>query len=241
MKIFVDGRELDVKPDTLLYDAMASAGVQVPALCRHGGLQHEGVCRVCVVEVEHRGKRRLVASCMYPVRDERLKVYTDTPMVVRSRRFVIGLLMRRNGLSPAIKALAERWGVLDLSRLGPMTDKDLCVRCMRCVRACGANGFKAISFSSRGWDRVVGPPLGDAVDCVGCLACAEVCPTGHVTYRESDGVREIWGRSFRLVSCVCCGAKFATEEQLMALGVLEAEAMCPSCRRRKEAESLSLG
>ncbi|EHM10455.1 NADH:ubiquinone oxidoreductase chain G-like protein [Thermanaerovibrio velox DSM 12556] len=240
MIIWVDGRELEVPRDTLLYDAVISAGVEVPALCRHGGLQHEGACRVCVVEVESRGSSKLVASCMYPVREEGLKVRTDTERVLKARRFVIGLLLRRNGASPVVKALAERWGAMDVGRLEPMISKDLCVRCMRCVRACGENGFNAISFSKRGWDRQVGPPLEEAAEaCVGCLACAEVCPTGHITYRESDGVREIWGRRFQLVECPSCGARFATLEQLRALGTWDP--LCPSCRRREEAGSLGLG
>ncbi|MCX7829273.1 MAG: 2Fe-2S iron-sulfur cluster-binding protein [Thermanaerothrix sp.] len=240
MIIRVDGREVEVPRDTLLYDALTSAGVEVPALCRHGGLHHEGACRVCVVEVSSRGSSKLVASCMYPVREEGLEVWTNTERVVKARRFVIGLLLRRNGRSPAVKAMAERWGAMDMGRLEMMDLKALCVRCMRCVRACAENGFNAISFSSRGWDRHVGPPLEEApAACVGCLACAEVCPTGHITYRESDGVREIWGRTFELAVCPSCGARFATREQLEALGA--ADPLCPSCRRRQEAESLGLG
>lgn len=240
MKIWVDGRELDVERDVLLYDAMVSAGVEVPALCRHGGLPHEGTCRVCMVEVDIRGKRRLVASCMYPVRDQGLKVYTSTRRVEVARRFVIGLLLRRNPASPAIRALADRWGAMDTSRLSPVEGKDLCIRCGRCVRACATFGARAISFANRGWDREVCTPLKEpTLICVGCLSCAEVCPTGHITYRESQGERQIWGRTFHLVRCSRCGDPFATREQLEL--VRDRGDVCPRCLREEEGLALRDG
>ena len=232
--LVVDGKTLSVERGTLLYDAAVAAGARILALCRHEGLPHEGACRVCVVELVRRGSSRLVASCMFPVTEDGLEVRTDTERVRAARRFVIQLLLRRNRKSPAIQNLAREEGVEPEDRLTPY-DGELCIRCGRCIRACTLDGTDALGFALRGWDRKVSPPFEEAPEsCVGCLACAEVCPTGHITYEEKEGIRRIWGRSFDLIRCVDCGDPFATAEQLAFQGVpQEDRSVCPRCRRAR--------
>ncbi len=244
----VDGKTVSVESGTMLYDAAVLAGASIPTLCRHEGLPHEGACRVCMVELHRRGTVRLVASCMFPVNEEGLEVRTDTERVRAARNFVIRLLLRRNGDSAAIRRLAAEENVLPDERL-PALEKELCIRCGRCIRACSANGTDALGFALRGWDRKTTPPFGEAAaTCVGCLACAEVCPTGHISWEEKDGHRRIWGRNFALVCCEHCGEPFATEEQLAFLRAghpsdalsPEEERFCPRCRRIRAGQSFTL-
>jgi formylmethanofuran dehydrogenase subunit E len=66
-----------------------------------------------------------------------------------------------------------------------------------------------------------------------------VCPTGHITYRESQGERQIWGRTFHLVRCSRCGDPFATREQLEL--VRDRGDVCPRCLREEEGLALRDG
>jgi len=78
-----------------------------------------------------------------------------------------------------------------LERDDPFMDRDynLCILCERCIRACQANlGTSAISFVRRGHDTKVGTSFGKLHvdgDCVFCMHCVDVCPTGALTVRGS--------------------------------------------------------
>ena len=78
-----------------------------------------------------------------------------------------------------------------LERDDPFMDRDynLCILCGRCIRACQANlSTSAISFVRRGHDTKVGTSFGKLhVDgnCVFCMHCVDVCPTGALTVRGS--------------------------------------------------------
>ena len=103
-----------------------------------------------MVEIEQRGKKRLVASCMFPIQST-LTVETKSERVLEARRFVLQLLVNRNPKSPVIQKLAGEYNVTQESRFA--SEPDLCIRCGRCVRACEADGTHAIQLVQRGFDR----------------------------------------------------------------------------------------
>ena len=78
-----------------------------------------------------------------------------------------------------------------LERDDPFMDRDynLCILCGRCIRVCQENlGLSAISFIRRGHDTKVGTSFEKLhVDgnCVFCMHCVDVCPTGALTVRGS--------------------------------------------------------
>jgi NADH dehydrogenase/NADH:ubiquinone oxidoreductase subunit G len=241
IQVTIDGRDLTTAPETTILSAAKSAGIRIPTLCHHEGLPPEGGCRLCLAELldpgagTEPGPGKLVASCLYPLRQNGWRVFTDSPKVRAARAYVLELLVNRCPASPRLAALAREYGVEPDPRLAG--DGDLCIRCGRCARACAANGPSAISLVGRGRERqVTGPFFRPPEDCVGCLACAGVCPTGKITYRESGGRRFIWGREFELVRCDVCGEPFATREQLQWAG--QETGQCERCRRRTAADSL---
>ena len=67
-------------------------------------------------------------------------------------------------------------------------EADNCILCGLCVRACSeVSQRNAISFTGRGPARAVQTPFGDVAEqCIGCGACAYVCPTGTITIEEAD-------------------------------------------------------
>lgn len=244
VEVTIDGQKIEVEKGTTALEAVKSLGIEIPTLCYHPGLSADGNCRLCQVEVIDRGRKSLAISCMYPIRGP-VEILTDTPEVRKARNFVIRLLLARSPRSPIMQKLAKEYGVeLPDERFVQKGEVDLCIRCGRCVRACAELGNECIDFVSRGWEKEVKPPFGEpSKTCIGCGACAEVCPTGAVLVTEKEGTRTIWGRTFDLVACEICGARFATKEQIVAakpeVESVDARLLCPACRRRVEAQAIA--
>ncbi|NMA55318.1 MAG: 4Fe-4S dicluster domain-containing protein [Firmicutes bacterium] len=237
----VDGKEVQVLPGELLLDVLKKLGVDIPTLCNHEGLEPVGSCRLCIVEVKERNRNRLVASCIYPAQ-RATEVRTNSPRVKAARQFLFNLLLARNGDNESIRQLAARYGIVRSKRLPVRPDK--CTLCLRCVRACATQGIGAIGTSFRGRQKEVGPPFGDPPEnCIGCAACARVCPAGAIEVKEKNNIREIWGQEFVLVRCERCGEAFATRKQLdwieKELGQEVDKKLCPRCRQRAQAESMT--
>ncbi len=230
IEITIDGIPAIVEEGTTILHAAESLGIKIPTLCHHEGLPSDGNCRICSVEIEDRGAKKIVASCMYPV-TRSISVKTNTERVLKARKTVLQLLVNRNPKSPAIQKLCAEYGIEPEERFA--MEPDLCIRCGRCVRACEANGTSAIQLVGRGFERHVAPPYELGPDaCIGCLSCASVCPTGKITYEESPGKRKIWGKEFDVLQCKRCGIYFATKEMLDWAGRAEDDRdYCDHCRK----------
>ena len=174
-------------------------------LCPCVSTRLEGVrsCRLCLVEVNTGRRSQLVASCLYPVEGE-LTVLTDSPRVNEARRFVLTLLLARYSDVQLIEELARRYGVKPVERL--QAEPADCLLCPRCVRACAAQGTGLLPPASRPRKRVSPPFDEPPVDCVGCGACAEVCPLGAIKVEEGEGKAPHLGPEFTLVHCQSWGA-----------------------------------
>ena len=192
MKFVLNGKARTAAPGATVLDAARAAGIDIPAVCAHDALQPYGACRLCIVEIRERGKKRwrVVASCLYPVK-EGLEVETDTERIRIQRRLLLELLLARSGGAPYVRELAERYGVTK-SRFSKLDDD--CILCGLCVRVCAeVVGANAIGFAQRGIGRKVDSPFGvDHSRCVACGACTFVCPTGAI---QMEHVRALELRS----------------------------------------------
>jgi len=199
----IDGQTVTVPAGTTLLKAAESLGEQIPTICYHEACTANGLCRMCVVEVE--GARLLSPSCIAQAQSG-MKVHTRSPRVERSRRTILEMLASTVDLSdaPPIQAMLDDYAA-DPARFpaaerrdvpllddNPMYMRDYakCVLCWRCVQVCAedAQYAFAINFTGRGFATMIGTffdkPMPETT-CVFCGQCVGVCPTGALKAKRA--------------------------------------------------------
>jgi bidirectional [NiFe] hydrogenase diaphorase subunit len=234
----INGIEYTSQEGATILELASTHGINIPTLCHHQALSPFGACRLCVVEITRDGRTKLDAACTYPASDG-IDVLTDSSRVRRVRKMVLELLLAR---APGVKRLHELAAELGVSeRVLPVQDDQECILCGLCVRVCNeAVGKAAISFTQRGAGRAVSSPFNShSEDCVGCTACAFVCPTGAVKVTDSDSDRIIstWHTEVSMLNCRECSTPFAPHKaaELLKdrLDLPEGfDTLCEPCRRK---------
>jgi NADH dehydrogenase/NADH:ubiquinone oxidoreductase subunit G len=192
----IDGASITVPTGTTILKAAEKLGRHVPTICYHDYCTANGLCRVCVVEVD--GVKPLLPACLSRV-SEGMKVTSSSARAERSRRTILEMLASAVDLSeaPEIQKLlddyrADRARFPDAARRdeavlddNPMYIRDYakCILCWRCVQVCAddAQFTYAINFKGRGFDTGIATffdkPMPETT-CVFCGQCVGVCPTG---------------------------------------------------------------
>jgi heterodisulfide reductase subunit A len=192
--LIIDGQQVEAQEGDTILDAAKELGIQIPTLCFHRAIPPAGACRVCLVELKGGGRPGLVPACSYPAQDG-LEIDTTSDLVAESRRMTLQLLRVRCPEAKIIQEMAEQYGAVEpLPFESPVSkanenddsteasDAKLCVLCGLCVRVCKEIiGPAATCFGGRGIERQVATPYKLLSDvCIGCGACAFVCPTGAI-------------------------------------------------------------
>ena len=173
----IDGREVTAGSEMTVLQAARAAGVHIPTLCHHEKLEPFGGCRMCMVEVEAKGRRSYVVSCLYPVAED-LVVRTRSERVDKIRRVILEELLAHAPNSPELVELAREYQA-DANRFE--MDPSFCILCGLCVRYCAeVKGSNAVDFIERGAQREISfiPEIA-ATECWDCQECFALCPTSY--------------------------------------------------------------
>lgn len=220
-RVIINDTPVEVfKNATILDAAKELDGVYIPTLCHMNlesfNVEHRvGSCRICMVDVEMQGRKKMMPACCTPVQDGMI-IKTNTAEVIQARRIVLELLLSDHpfdclncpkNLSCELQALAKEFGIDSLSYKGAMAeypidvssgaikrDPNKCIMCRRCETACSdIQTVGTLSGYGRGFRSVVAPAemksLSDT-NCVMCGQCVNVCPTGALT--GISYTRQVW-------------------------------------------------
>src|SRR5258706_6980400 len=192
----IDGQEVSVEQGKPLLEAARENSKDIPTICFHEATTANGLCRMCVVEVE--GMRVLQPACIVQAAKD-MKVQTRSEKVIRARKTIVEMLASKMDSSdaPEILTMIDDYGASgerfpDAERGespviddNPMYIRDYskCLLCWRCVQVCAddAQYTYAINFEGRGFETQIGTFFDKSIpetSCVLCGQCVGVCPTG---------------------------------------------------------------
>jgi NADH dehydrogenase/NADH:ubiquinone oxidoreductase subunit G len=237
-ELSIDGQNVSMPEGATILDAIRKTGAHLPTLCHLEGLPPYGACRLCLVEIV-KPEPEIIAACTYPVADG-LQIDTAGTQSTAVRKMMLEFMLARCPTSDVIRELADNVGVKETRFSSNGQADELCILCGLCVRVCrDLVGAAALGFANRGNDRQVSTPFNlQSKDCIGCAACAAVCPTGAIHVEDVNGQRILhtWNTTIPLHDCPDCGEPFAPEpmsflkEQVPVSAALWGK--CPKCRRK---------
>ncbi|MEE8151683.1 MAG: 2Fe-2S iron-sulfur cluster-binding protein, partial [candidate division NC10 bacterium] len=209
----VDGRPVQVAPGTMIIQAGEQLGIEIPYYCYHPGLPIEGVCRMCLVEVEKAPK--LLIACATPV-TEGMVVHTQTPHVEEARRGVLEFYLLNHPLDCPICDKGGECPLQDYTlRYGPgasrtledkihrdkhrvigphiVFDAERCILCTRCVRFCRdivGTGELGVGYRADRAEIILFP--GKELDNAYSGNVIDLCPVGALTSKPYRFTSRPW-------------------------------------------------
>jgi len=196
----IDGRELEAHQGASVLETALAHGIYIPHLCHDPELKPHGGCRLCLVAV--RGAKGFPAACTTQIADG-MVVVTAGEELERVRRDVLELLLTehpmdclscaKNQHCALQKAAAHIGGVARTLRRTQVAgrgveltpcfnlDRDYCILCQKCVRACDEIAHKRLLVvANRGATSQITTFMSVeqmTATCENCRECLKRCPT----------------------------------------------------------------
>jgi NADH-quinone oxidoreductase chain G len=203
------------KTNAPLIDYCETLGINIPHYCYHKSLSISGNCRMCLIELKNSPKP--VVSCSMSAKSclNNGSVYTDSPLVKKSRENVLEFLLLNHPLDCPI---CDQGGECDLQDQSfffgsdkkrfynfkrIVTDKNLglivktvmtrCIHCTRCVRfADEVAGVPNLGMFGRGLNSEIGTYVKKTFQSELSGNVIDLCPVGALTSKPYPFVSRSW-------------------------------------------------
>jgi len=217
----VDGKLISAKPGQTVIQAAQDAGIYIPYLCYHPGMDPYGACRMCVVETEVNGRKMIQASCTTPVSDDMI-VSSESSEIKELRKGIMDLLMSEHPHGCLTCHRIELCGPQDVcQRHVSVTDRcTTCPKNERCelkdtIRDTEMDLTTPLTYNRRQLPIHTQDPFYDRDYnlCIVCVRCVRVCDEirfdNAITLKSRSGVAIVGtsqGTSLLESGCEFCGA-----------------------------------
>lgn len=214
-EITINDQKVQVPDGTNLILAARKGGIEVPHFCYHPGLSVAGSCRMCQVEIELNGRKRIDLACSNPAQDGMI-VRTNTPEVKKIVKAVLEFLLMNHPTDCPIcddagecklqnyymlhglydnRLTVEKWHKPKVHPVGPtvMLDAERCVLCSRCVRFCDEIwGERQLGIFGHGSNEALMNYPEKELDNPYSGNVVDLCPVGALTDRNFRFQRRVW-------------------------------------------------
>src|SRR4249920_907305 len=217
VRIEIDGKALEVPPNSTILDAANQLGIYVPHFCYHKKLSIAANCRMCLVQVEKAPKPQ--PACATPITDG-MKVSTTSTYAKQAQNGVMEFLLINHpldcpicdqggecqlqdlavGYGKSASRYAEEKRVVLNKNLGPLisTDMTRCIHCTRCVRyGQELAGVMELGMIGRGEHAEIISFIGKTVDSELSGNMIDLCPVGALTSEPFRYKARTWELSRR--------------------------------------------
>ena len=225
IQLTIDGREISVPEGTLVVDAAAKLGIDVPVYCYHESLGSLGACRICLVEIEKMPK--LATACTTRVA-EGMVVRTSGPAVEKGRKGILEFLLINHPLDCPVcdkggecflqdyvftyGAGKNRFEEAKIQRqkdypVSPyvLLDQERCVLCQRCVRYMSEYvGEEQLLLDGRGVHTVISRVEERQADSQFLGNVIDLCPVGALLSEPYHFTARPWNIERTDSVCVQC-------------------------------------
>lgn len=212
IEIEIDGKKLEVAPNSTIIQAADDAGIYIPRFCYHKKLSVAANCRMCLVEVEKAPKT--LPACATPVMPG-MKVSTRSEKALASQKTVMEFLLINHPLDCPVCDQGGECELQDLSMgygrgisrynqgkrsvhsedIGPLiaTEMTRCIQCTRCVRfGDEIAGLPELGKIGRGEDLEIATYVEQAVESELSGNMIDVCPVGALTSKPYRFSARAW-------------------------------------------------
>ena len=202
----IDDRQVSVPKGTLVVDAAAKLGIEIPVFCSHPKLDPVACCRMCLVEISGPRGMLLQTACSVPVAQD-MVVKTDTQQVKDVQEANLAFILLNHPLDcpicdkggecplqdqtmqfgPGLSQLVEPKRMKNKNYLISDTivlDQERCVVCWRCIRYLEEWEDKPqLALFERGGKTIIDIQDGQPVDAKSSGNIIDICPVGALTNR----------------------------------------------------------
>ncbi|MCY0878554.1 MAG: 2Fe-2S iron-sulfur cluster-binding protein [Firmicutes bacterium] len=225
IRLTIDGQEIEVREGTMIADAAARLGIDIPVYCYHEALGPLGACRMCLVQVEKMPK--LATACTTAVA-EGMVVHTTGPQVDKGRKGVLEFLLINHPLDCPVCDKGGECFLQDYTfRYGPpqgrfqepkiqkvkdgpisdliLIDQERCVLCQRCVRFMDEYvGEPELLLEGRGVETVVTTVEGRPAQSQFAGNVIDLCPVGALLAAPYHHKARPWNIEREESVCTLC-------------------------------------